>query len=113
MTRQRRHLLAQPGPDTGDAGAGPALSLVVRRWCSLCDAMRDEAAPIAARHGFGIVDVDLDAHPEWESRFGERVPVLLLGPAPDGEVLASLALDAADLDRALARMPVAGAREIR
>ncbi len=112
MTRRRR-LIDSAVPNAAAVPPRLQLTLVVRRWCSLCDAMRDEAAPIAARHGFGIVDVDLDAHPEWESRFGERVPVLLLGPAPDGKPLAELALDAVALDRALARMPVAGAREIR
>lgn len=113
MTRQRRHLLAQPGPDTGDAGAGPVLSLVVRRWCSLCDAMREAIAPVAARHGARVVEVDLDAHPEWEERYGERVPVLVSGAPPDGEVLAELTLDAGALERRLSRQPVARDRDFR
>lgn len=109
----RRHLLAQPGPDTGDAGAGPVLTLVVRPWCSLCDTMREVMAPIVARHGARVAEVDLDAHPEWEDRFGERVPVLLAGAAPDGAVLAELELDPAALDRALAAAAVARARDFR
>jgi len=47
-----------------------------------------ELAPVAARHGARVVEADLDAHPEWEERFGERVPLLLAGGAPDGEPLA-------------------------
>lgn len=113
MARQRRHLLAQPGPDTGDAGAGPALTLVVRSWCSLCDTMRAALAPVAARHGARVVEADLDAHPEWEERFGERVPLLLAGGAPDGEPLAELRLDAPSLEAWLAAHAVARGRDFR
>lgn len=104
----RRSLLAPHVP-----AATATLTLVVRRWCSLCDVMREAAAPIAARHGYRIVDVDLDAHPDWEARFGERVPLLLAGGAPDGEVLAELRLDPASLERRLADAAVASSREIR
>ena len=69
--------------------------------------MREALAPIAARHGASVVEADLDAHPDWEGRFGERVPLLLAGDAPDGEVLAELALDAKALGAWLARHPVA------
>ena len=89
------------------------LSLVVRPWCSLCDAMREAVAPIAARHRARIVEVDLDAHPEWEERYGERVPLVLAGMPPDGEVLAELRLDAAAVERWLARPPVARDRDFR
>ena len=113
MTRQRRHLLAQPGPDTGDAGAGPALTLVVRSWCSLCDTMRAALAPVASRHGVRVVEADLDAHPDWEERLGERVPLLLAGEAPDGEPLAELELDAEPLDAWLAARAVARGLDFR
>ena len=89
------------------------LSLVVRPWCSLCDAMREAIAPVAARHGARVVEVDLDAHPEWEERFGERVPVLVSGAPPDGEVLAELTLDAGAVDRWLVRHSVARDRDFR
>ena len=112
MTR-RRHLLDPAVARAPSKESGPALTLLVRRWCSLCDVMRGAAAPIAARHGCRIVDVDLDLHPEWESRFGTRVPVLMLGEPPDGEPLAELSLDASALERRLARASVAGNREIR
>ena len=89
------------------------LSLVVRRWCSLCDAMREAVAPIAARHRARIVEVDLDAHPEWEERYGERVPVLVAGAPPEGEVLAELTLDPGAVERWLVRHPVARDRDFR
>jgi len=112
MTR-RRHLLDHAGPDAPREPFADSLTLVVRRWCGLCDVMREAAVPIAARHGYRIVDVDLDLHPEWEARFGERVPVLLAGEPPDGEALAELVLDPEALDRRLMRGSVAGGREIR
>ena len=89
------------------------LSLVVRPWCSLCDAMRAAIAPVAARHGARVVEVDLDAHPEWEERYGERVPVLVAGAPPEGEVLAELTLDARAVERWLVRQPVARDRDFR
>lgn len=112
MTR-RRHLLEPALPQAPAEERGPALTLLVRRWCTLCDVMRDAAAPTAARHGWRIVDVDLDLHPEWESRFGTRVPVLMVGEPPDGEPVAELSVDVSALERRLARASVAGEREIR
>ena len=76
----------------------------MRRWCSLCDAMREALAPVAARHGARVVEVDLDAHHERDA---------LAGMPPDGEVLAELRLDAAAVERWLARPPVARDRDFR
>ncbi len=109
----RRHLLARSGPDTGDAGAGPELTLLVRSWCSLCDAMRAALAPVAARHAVRVVEVDLDAHPEWEERYGERVPALFIGTPADGREIAALTLDPQRVSAALAEVQVAVSREIR
>lgn len=89
------------------------LTLLVRSYCHLCDEMRDALAPVAARHGAKVVEIDLDARPEWEARFGDRVPVLLLGSAPLGEVLAELRIDAAALERRLARPPFASDPDFR
>jgi hypothetical protein len=36
-------------------------------------------APLAARFGVEVIVVDVDAHPALEARYGERVPVVLLG----------------------------------
>ena len=33
--------------------------------------MREALAPVAARHGVRVAEVDLDAHPDWEERFGD------------------------------------------
>jgi len=75
--------------------------------------MREALAPVAARRGVRVVEVDLDAHPDWEPRFGERVPLLLSGAAPHGEVLAELELDVEALDAWLAGRTVARGRDFR
>lgn len=110
MVPRRRHLLAAGEPE--DRG-GADLTLIVRRWCSLCDAMRDALSPIARSRGLRVVEADLDAHPEWESLYAERVPVLLAGAPPEGEVVAQLGFDPVALAARLAQMPFAGRREIR
>jgi Glutaredoxin-like domain (DUF836) len=55
------------------------LTLLVRAYCHLCDDMRDAAAPIAALSGWSIEEIDVDADPGLEQRWGEYVPVLLAG----------------------------------
>ena len=75
-----------------------------RAYCHLCDEMRDVLAPIALRHGVRVVEVDVDAHPELESAFGERVPVLLLGAAPGGIELCHYRIEADVVDAALAKL---------
>jgi thiol-disulfide isomerase/thioredoxin len=79
------------------------LTLLSRAYCHLCDEMRVALAPIAQRHGAEVVEIDVDADPALEARFGERVPVLLLGAAPDGTELCHHQLAAPDVDAALAR----------
>lgn len=57
----------------------PTLTLLVRAYCHLCDDMREALAPLAAQAGATVVELDVDADPRLETRFGERVPVLLQG----------------------------------
>jgi hypothetical protein len=64
--------------------------------------MRTALAPIAARNGAHVVEIDVDAHPELEAHFGELVPVVLEGGA-DGAELCHYVLDAARVEAALAR----------
>ncbi len=80
------------------------LTLLSRAYCHLCDDMRVALAPIARRHGAEIIEIDVDADPALEARFGERVPVLLLGAALDGTELCHHHLAAADVEAALARV---------
>jgi hypothetical protein len=63
--------------------------------------MRDALAPIAARHGALVVVQDVDADADLERRYGDRVPVLLLGAPSAGIELCHYALDVAAVERAL------------
>ena len=63
--------------------------------------MREALVPLATSAGAQVVELDVDAHPPLEARYGERVPVLLLGDAHDGVELCHYALDAARVRAAL------------
>ena len=77
------------------------LTLLVRAYCHLCDDMRVALAPLAAAAGASVTEIDVDAEPALEERFGERVPVLLIG-AIDGVELCHFHLDATRVTKALA-----------
>ena len=64
--------------------------------------MRDALAPIARRSSATIVEVDVDADAALEARFGDYVPVLLLGGIDAGRELCHYWLDAKRVTEALA-----------
>jgi hypothetical protein len=84
------------------------LTLLSRAYCHLCDEMRDAVAPIALRHDIPVVEIDVDAHQELETAFGEHVPVLLLGGPLDGVELCHFHLDADTVEAALAKLAQRG-----
>jgi hypothetical protein len=53
--------------------------MLVRAYCHLCDEMREALAPLLASGGATVELVDIDADPALESRWGDKVPVLLAG----------------------------------
>jgi hypothetical protein len=62
-------------------------TLIGRSYCHLCDEMRDALVGAMSAAGLpasGLTEVDLDAHPAWEERYGMLVPVLLQGSPDDG-----------------------------
>ena len=77
------------------------LTLLTRAYCHLCDEMRDALAGVAGAAGFEVVEIDVDAHPALEERFGERVPVLLRGDPAGGTEICHYRLDDAKLRAAL------------
>ena len=79
------------------------LTLLSRAYCHLCDDMRAAVAPLALRHRIGIVELDVDADAGLEARYGERVPVLLLGAPADGIELCHYTFDRARVEHALTR----------
>lgn len=79
------------------------LTLLSRPYCHLCDEMRDAVHPIAQRHGAAIIEVDVDAYPDLEAEFGDKVPVLMLGAPADGVELCHYRIDAGAVERALTK----------
>lgn len=55
------------------------LTLLVRAYCHLCDDMREALAPLAARFGWAVEEIDIDADAVLEKRWSDSVPVLLAG----------------------------------
>ena len=62
--------------------------------------MRESLAPLAAAAGASMTEIDIDAHPALEARYGDLVPVLLLGGV-DGRELCHYHLDRARVASAL------------
>ena len=63
--------------------------------------MRDALAPLAARAGARVVEVDVDGDAALEAKFGDRVPVLLQGDV-NGTELCHFTFDRQRVMRALA-----------
>lgn len=66
------------------------LTVYSRAWCHLCDDMLAALQPLQEEFGYGLNVIDVDERPEFEARFGERVPVLVV----DGRELCQYRLDA-------------------
>ena len=77
------------------------LTILSRAYCHLCDEMRDAVHPIAEEYGAAIVEVDVDAYPDLESAYGDKVPVLMLGAPADGVTVCHYRLDRLALRKAL------------
>jgi glutaredoxin len=56
----------------------PRLQLLRRAGCHLCDEAATALAQLAAEAGLEPVTVDVDADPELQAEYGDRVPVVLL-----------------------------------
>lgn len=70
--------------------------VVSRDGCSLCGAMLDDLAELAAQVPLPTwTTVDVDADPDWVRRYGLKVPVLLL----DGVPVCHFSLDRGELSR--------------
>lgn len=66
-------------------GPPPALRLLSRPGCHLCDALRAAVLPLVKRVGGTLEDVDVDSDPALAARWGDEIPVLLDG---EGRVVA-------------------------
>jgi glutaredoxin len=60
-------------------GESPArLTLLTRAGCHLCETAAETLARIGAEAGLVPASVDVDADPELQAEYGDRVPVVLL-----------------------------------
>jgi len=73
------------------------LTLYSRPGCHLCDEMKAQLAPIAARHRFAIREINIDTDRGLREKFNEEVPVLFLGE----KKIAKYFLDLSQLERQL------------
>ena len=55
------------------------LTLYGRTYCHLCEDMKVALEPLRRDFSFVLHEVDVDADPATEARFGELVPVLMPG----------------------------------
>ncbi len=57
----------------------PCLTVYSRAWCHLCEDLLAALGPMCEELGADIEIIDVDAHPEFEMAYGERVPVVVGG----------------------------------
>ena len=75
----------------------PRLQLLTREGCHLCAVAGETLRRIAGEAGLVAVERDVDADPELQAEFGDRVPVVLL----DGREHSYFTVDVARLRRDL------------
>lgn len=78
--------------------APPALRLLTRPGCHLCEEMKERVEPLVARLGGTLAEVDVDGDPELSERFGREIPVLL---DAEGRVVAKVRDPAARIAKRL------------
>jgi hypothetical protein len=79
-------------------GAAPALRLLSRPGCHLCDEMRAAVSPLVKGLGGTLETVDVDSDPALAARWGNEIPILL---DAQGRVLAKVRDSAAQIARRL------------
>jgi len=86
--------------DSRIAAASPRdLTLYSRPGCHLCDEMKKQIAPLAAKFNAPLREVNIDADPILRQRYNEEVPVLFLG----SRKVAKYSVDVEQLRRQLER----------
>jgi glutaredoxin len=57
----------------------PRLTLYTKPDCSLCDEAAEAIERVRGRAPFDLDVVDVSADPELHDRYGERIPVVMVG----------------------------------
>ncbi len=81
-----------------DTRAVAGFQLYSRPDCHLCEAMQDELAAIPAAAGVPLAILNVDEDAGARSRYGHKIPVLLL----NGELVCHGRLDVVEVHKALA-----------
>ncbi|HVL47528.1 MAG TPA: glutaredoxin family protein [Candidatus Thermoplasmatota archaeon] len=81
-----------------------SVTLYTREDCALCEEAEALLLGFSGRHGFDVWTEDVDADPALAERYGDRVPVAMVGERTLFELEADPARLEADLRR-LARAP--------
>lgn len=63
---------------TGGPAGFPAVTLITRVGCHLCDEARATVAEVCGSRGVRWTELDVDTDPELRSEYGDLVPVLLV-----------------------------------
>lgn len=80
-------------------GVSPRFQLLSRPRCHLCEEMEELLHEVLPERGLRFTVHDVDSDPEWRTRFGEVVPVLLR----NGKPVAKIRLDRRQLTRIVER----------
>ncbi|MCJ8503584.1 glutaredoxin family protein [Kocuria flava] len=62
--------------------AAPAVTLLTRPGCHLCEAARAAVARVTGDLGLGWTELDVDQDPELARRHAEEIPVVLVDGVP-------------------------------
>lgn len=81
-------------------GAMATVTLYGKPGCCLCDEARAEVRELGQRHRFRLEEIDVSLDPRLHREYGERIPVV----AVDGREACELHVDAAELERLLAKV---------
>ena len=68
--------------------------------CHLCEEARAEIDAVRGRRAFDLTEVDVSLDPVLHARYGERIPVVVVG----GREVFEYHVDAAELERLLDTM---------
>ncbi len=81
------------------------VTLYTRTGCHLCDdAKKPVARAVAATDGASLRVVDIAGQPDFEARYGQRIPVVAVGDGDDERVLAEGKISDLRLRRALSAL---------
>ncbi len=77
------------------------IELYYRPGCHLCDEARTTITAAASRHSFNFIERNVEEKQEWESSFGQEIPVVFI----DGRKAFKYRVPPRELERYFLRKP--------